>query len=60
MASECIAGTYYAPRVDARDDCGKAVIRGACALLFPKCDDDGAPLGTCESIWCVAAPACVV
>ena len=51
MAAECIAGTYYAPRVDARDDCGKAVIRGACALLFPKCDDDGAPLGTCESIW---------
>ena len=54
LAGDCTDGTYYAGSVAAQSDCGKAVMRSTCALLFPKCDASDAALGVCESLWYVA------
>lgn len=51
LASQCGATTYYASNIEALDDCGISVLRGACSLLFAKCDTHNTPLGVCESVW---------
>lgn len=50
LLTECSGTLYYSARVEAKDDCGRAILRAGCAMLFPKCTtSDTAPLPMCES-----------